>query len=499
MAGPRAGLDAFRGRLREERGMTVIEVMVAALLLVIGALAVLGVGDAATRNTYRAEQSQVVVNRLQAELEHVRQLPFREVALSSPPPTSADPDNPASRVSGTQFALNRDGTNPQPMAVKGGTNPDGGGVGCGAGFGQPECNVIPTESFQSGDVHGQIYRYVTYPGAPAGCPDCTAADLKRVVIAITIDDTASGGERVYQEVQSDIANPARTPTNNEQPPPCSGDCGEGGQIANFWLTDTACNQTTRQPIAGSHLTHNTRGACSNGLQTGNTRGAPDLMFNELPPPQGTNNDPLFGYGTDVSSQPGLTIRRPTEATTPNGCLLTAPLLSQLDFPLLNVEPSKQQRMHMWLTNQLTSDFRLLTTGSGTLKLWTKSVGAASYSGKICIWVFKRVTVLNLLGQQITVDIPAINLDPPLVNATHFTFQRNPWPTDWTPISVPMNFIWATDALSGLNILGQPRLGLAITVEKGSTTGPGVEFAYDHPDAESRLEVQNDQGFSILGL
>ena len=54
-------------------------------------------------------------------------------------------------------------------------------------------------------------------------------------------------------------------------------------------------------------------------------------------------------------------------------------------------------------------------------------------------------------------------------------------------------------VSGLNILGQPRLGLAITVEKGNTGGTGLEFAYDHPDAESRLEVQNDQGLSILGL
>jgi hypothetical protein len=384
------------------------------------------------------------------------------------------------------------------MAIKGATNPEGGSVGCGAGFGQPECGVDPgPEAFDSGDVHGQIYRYVTYPGAPANCADCTAADLKRVVVAVTLDDTGSGGERVYQEVQSDIGNPARTPTNNEQPPPCSGDCGEAGQIANFWITDTSCNQTTRQPITGAHLTHNTRGICSNGTQTGNTKGAPDLMFNELPPEQGTNNDPLFGYGTDVSTQPGLTIRKPTDPTTPNGCLLTAPVLSQLDFPLLNVEANKHQRMHMWLSNQLTSDFRLLTTGSGTLRMWTKSIGGASYSGKICIWVFKRVTVLNLLGQQITVDIPALNLTPPLLNATHFTFERAQWPTEWSPISVPMNFIWATDALSGLNIVGQPRLGLAITVEKSGTSGAGIEFGYDHPDVESRLEIQNDQGLSIL--
>ncbi len=60
----------------EDRGITVVEVVVAALVLVVLGLAVLGLGSAASRNTYRAEQSQVLSNRLQAELEHIRQLPY---------------------------------------------------------------------------------------------------------------------------------------------------------------------------------------------------------------------------------------------------------------------------------------------------------------------------------------------------------------------------------------------------------------------------------------
>ena len=54
----------------------------------------------------------------------------------------------------------------------------------------------------------------------------------------------------------------------------------------------------------------------------------------------------------------------------------------------------------------------------------------------------------------------------------------------------MHFIWATNALTGLNILGQPRLGIAIQVERAGTGAPGLEFMYDHPNFESRLEVQS---------
>lgn len=486
----------IRSRLREESGFTVVEVVVAALILTLGALGVLALGDAASRNTYRAEQSQVVVNRLQAELEHIRQLPFSEVALSAQPSSSSDPGNPASRVSGTTFALNEDGTNPRALAINGGTTPGGKAIADGA--------IDPgPESFSSGDVHGKIYRYVAFGGAPSDCNGCSADDLKRVVIAIELDSTSSGGERAYQEVQSEIANPDTAPADNELPP-TGGE--EEDDLATFWLTDTPCNQTSRQPLAGNHNLHNTRGICTQGMQTGNTRGAPDLMFNEQPPETDAGTGTLYDYATDVepaqnpATDIGTNLLKPSSAS-PTGCLLSAPLLSQLDFPALNTEAEKQKQVHFWLSNSLNNDFQLLTSADATLEMWTKSINGASYSGRICIWVFKRFAAEDAVGQPVTVDIPAINVDPPLTNVAHFEFQRNPWPQAWSEISVPMHFIWSADALnslSGLTLTAPPRLGLAITVERDGTSGTGLEFMYDHPDFESRLEVQNDQGFSLLG-
>jgi hypothetical protein len=469
----------------EDRGITVVEVVIAALILVMVGLAVLGLGSAASRNTFRAEQSQVLSNRLQAELEHIRQLPYSEVAMTSLPAHSNDSASPAFRVSGAEFATNRDGTDTMPLLYNGGTTPTGQGVSGGA------VDPGPTP-FTSGDVHGKIYRYVVAPPAIQNCgaTGCTQDDLRRVIIAVTIDSTAPGGTRSYQEIASDVADPEK---RSDESLPCQGCGGSGDEISTFWLTDTACNQTARQPLGGDHNTHNTRGSCADGPQTGGTRGAPDLMFNEPPPESDAGTGTLYDYATDVEPavNPGADIGLDiAEPSTQNGCLLSAPTLGQLDLPVLNTDTNKQTRYHVWLSNPLNDEFKLLEAADASLQLWTKTINGASYSGKICIWIFKRVTVLNVLGQQVTVDVPAINLDPPLLNVARFEFSRAQWPTEWTEIAVPMHFIWATDALTGLNLLGQPRLGIAIQVERQGTGAPGLEFMYDHPNFESRLEVQS---------
>lgn len=473
-------------RLSEERGITVVEVVVAALILTVSALALLGITDAASRNTYRAEQSQVVVNRLQGELEQIRQLPFSEVALESAPPTSTDPALPASRVSGTQFALNRSGTSPAPLAINGGTTPGGKTIAGGT--------IDPgPEDFTSGDVSGTIYRYVVYPGAPADCAGCATDDLKRVVVAVVLEETASGGERVYQEVQSEIGNPDALPPDNALPPSDDDD----SDSAMFFLTDTPCDQTTRQPLAGDHATHNTRGVCPDGVKLDATPGAPDLMVTDPPPTPDSGDEPFYDYATDVEPQNGapdvgLTLREPST----NTCLLDTPtegIDRTLDF--LTEESVKEQKMHMWLSSSLNSDFRLLNSATADLNLWTKTINGQPYAGKICVWVFKRVEVDIPDVGNVVVDIPAVNVQPPLVDVQHFEYQRTFWPQDWTEIKIPMQFIWATDAITSLGgtLISEPRLGVAFTVERGFTGGPGLEFMYDHRQRDSRLAIHNEQG------
>jgi hypothetical protein len=492
--------DRRRDRLGDDRGITVVEVVIAAMILMISGLALLGLTDTASRNTYRAEQSQVVANRLQSELERIRQLPFSEVALETPPPTSSDPDLPANRVSGTQFGVDRDGTALAPLAINGGTTPGGETISGGEIVSGPE-------EFRSGDVSGQIYRYVIYPGVPADCTGCNADDLKRVVVAVALDDTPAGGEHVYQEIQSDIANPDAVPPDNELPPPPN---GGDPHSATFFLTDTPCSQTERQPITGDHQTHNTRGmSCSGVASFGDNPGPPDLMVTDPAPVPDSGAEPFRDYATDVEPSQtqvpdvGLTLREGSA----NGCLLDTPTLGldrTLDF--LTGESAKHEKMHMWLSNELSNDFALLTEATADLNLWTRTVNGQPYSGKICVWVFKRVTVQIPLVGTVVVDVPAINIQPPLVDVEHFEYQQAFWPQEWGELRIPMRFIWATDALTSLGgtILNQ-RLGLAVTVERGLTAGgglsgsgaSGLEFMYDHRERDSRLVIHSQQDL-ILG-
>jgi prepilin-type N-terminal cleavage/methylation domain-containing protein len=498
---------ASHGWVGRQGGFTMVEVLIAMVILTVTALAIATLLNSANHNTFRTEQDQVVVNRLQNELERIRQLPFNQVALTAQPQTSSQAGDPGQRVSADRahFDLSQNGTNTRLLAYAGGVTPDGKPMGCG-GTGQPVCGVNPgPETFQSGDVSGKIYRYVTYPGVPANCPGCSADYFKRIVVIIKLDTTPAGGAHAYQEIQSDVSSPDATPSSNPVNPTQTTD----QQVATFWLTDTPCNSSARVAPTSDHATHNTRGTCSNGMQTGTTRGAPDLMLDAPPPGSGT--DPTYNYSMDVdrSDTPrlGLTMVRPStvancalQVTTGNG------LNQTMDLPLLETNP--QVEMHTWLSNPLTSTFTTLTSADATLELWTKSVGGAAYQGDLCVYVFKRITVQQTLPGNITntfvVDSPAvINLANP-----YLEIQKATWPQAWTKVSsgaFDVKMLSVDTVLNALTSSGIPgtltspqqRLGLALTVNHAGTSGDALDMMYDHPTFDSRFEFDTTKGTCIL--
>src|SRR3954452_24573973 len=88
-------------------GFTIIEVLIAALILVLGAIATFGVRASATVSTQRAKATQVALDRAQQELEALRSLNDEELALTSTPPPSSEEANPNYRVlsAKAEFAL----------------------------------------------------------------------------------------------------------------------------------------------------------------------------------------------------------------------------------------------------------------------------------------------------------------------------------------------------------------------------------------------------------
>jgi len=442
--------------------MTFTEVIMAALVLTIGSLAVLSLVGASVKNNYRAEQSQVVSDRLQDEMEKFKQLAdntnYDRIALTSAPAHSTDPNDPAYRVSGSSYAVNRNGTGLQPMVV------DGGGL-------------APVTSFASGDVHGTIHRFVVWEPSSV-CPAPQDPCLKRVIISIQLDATSVGARR-YQETQSLIADP-RASQRNTTPPP-------GGDVTpwTFWLTDTTCDQSDRQPLVGDHATHNTRGVCSAGLKdaddcvagTGCPPGAPDLMVTH-PPPVFTE-EPLINFATDVlspnpSQDKGLRTFKPGT----NGCpALDVPSAPETAIPSVTPARYRYQEIHRWLSPAIPTGSTVQLNGRGVLNLWTRTIGGVSYPAQICVWLFQRQ--LNVFG--VPQDTAALNLDAS--NAPYFQYSANPWPSDkWSEVTVPLHF-----SLSQL--IAGSKLGVAIQVERAGTTGGGLQFLYDEPSFESRLEVK----------
>jgi type II secretory pathway pseudopilin PulG len=433
---------------RDESGMTMVEILVGIILVAAAALATLQVFDASTRNAYRAEQSQVAVNIAQHELEEIRQLAYADVALTATPAYSADANDPRHRVSGSNFALGRDGSNQGEMAVRG-----VGGVTTGV------INPGPTP-FTSGDVSGQIYRFVVWRDDP----NCLLViclpgghDYKRVIVAVKLDDVAVTSERSYQEMQSDFIDPERTLL--------SGTGGGGGTLLTaqqFFLTDTPCNNTSRQPITGDHAHHDTLGHCGNSQK-------PDGLYTTAPPdpdPDDPANPALYDYATDI--EPGG-----TPSPTDKGLQLARPGSNGCNFN----GGGQQQYIHRWVTQPMPLAF--VASGQATLELYTRTINDVHIQGEVCIFLFVRTDpALPILPP---VDVALIDLEHP-PNA-YFSYSENPWPRlQWTRRRISMSFAPTT-------LIAGQRLGIGLAVRRDGTPQDAIQFLYDHPDYAARLEVR----------
>jgi type II secretory pathway pseudopilin PulG len=490
-------------------GFTVVEVMVAALVLALSALAVMGLVDATSRSNLRSQQSQVVSSRLQQEMEAIKQLPYSKVGLTSLPAHSIDAADPDYRVSGSQFNVSAGGAPANWNLVYNGGHSNETGAAVGGGTIDPG----PT-TFQNGNVKGKIYRYVVWK-PESNCTNCAheansdsylghqVTWFKHVIVVVTLDQTASGGTRTYQELHSDIGNPDAGQGSGS----CCGTSNDDKTPWTFWLTDTPCDNDTRQPIDSDHLTHDTLGACSKGMTTGRpgqdgaNAGAPDLMFTQ--PAPCVNNDctttqPLHDYATDIepgcgtvncaSDDKGLQELLPTNVLNGGSCatdlnaLTTGGLTS-----LLSLGADPQWYVHKWVSAETPSNWNnILLSGTGTLNLWTQTVGGASYSGRICVWLFTRHLI-----ESVPVDTVAVNATTTdacnasrtiSANLVYFPCTYSSWPSGaWTEIHIPLKF-------STLTLPAGDRLGLAIGVERQGTGGSGLQFMYDAPTYDSRLEV-----------
>jgi hypothetical protein len=453
-------------RIWGEDGLTIVEVLVAGIILVTGALGVLGVVDAGTRNVFRAEQSQAVANLLQGEMEKLRQVPYEELALTSLPSHASDPKDPNSRIASTGFFYTgRNGTGLKQLVYNG-------GVADGETIEGGTVDPGPT-NVQIGGSKGTVYRYVVWDTCPAAlCAD--GRHLKRAVVVVRLKDSASGGTHRYQEIQAQYVDPEVEPAVLPEQDPG----GSDNESWTLWLTDTPCDAAKREALTGDHATHNTRGDCADGLQTGSVPGAPDLMWPVAPEEEvDTERD----FSTDVEPQSGVDEGLQLLPGGDCGAVATAELAGGAAKEP-DPHPEAFRRVHRWLSPPVPmheGDQDLLLTGEGTLSLRTRTLAGAVYSGQICAWIFVRSE-----SEGSVTDTFAFNLGPP--PSLDFTYFAQSWPSStFTEITLPLGFGYADEG-GALPLPPGTRLGLALSVD--DDTPSALQIGYDIPSFDSRIQL-----------
>ena len=155
----------MRKRLASERGFTIIETLMAAVVTAIGVMAMMATLDGSRRIVDSAERNETATHEAQQELERIQSMPFDEVGTTSAPGTSSDEEDPRFWVrAGGTYRWKHDSSSQDEQLVTGGGS------------------TLPlTSDWSDGEnrLSGEIWRFVTQvPGEPK---------LKRVTVAATLD------------------------------------------------------------------------------------------------------------------------------------------------------------------------------------------------------------------------------------------------------------------------------------------------------------------------
>jgi prepilin-type N-terminal cleavage/methylation domain-containing protein len=456
----------MRSARDNEAGFTIVEILVALLIVSVAAMTTSTLLTSATRNAQRAKASQVALQFAEQELEALRSLEDKYLALTTAPPSSAEPLSPNYRVSGGTFALKRSPVgNYRNLVVNGGSLYGGGEITGGT------VSPGPTP-FTNGDVSGRVYRYIVWRNdekcSAAACPG--EQDYKQIVVAVRLNSVSNQpGARGYYEVQSTFVNP----TDNKESDPVPTGGGSVVTAQQFFLSDTPCSSsgvTVRQEISSSHPLHNTLGTCASGLQNGTTLGAPDALVLGSPPdpdPADPKNPAEYDYAneaylnTNPDTDQGLQVRKAEKST---GCNYTPPV----------GESNPQAQVHRWVTDPMTLPF--VMTGRVTLQFYTGALGTSEAPGKICVYLFKR-------HEEGSPPVGQDTLLKSIEGFDYWTLTETVWPREWTKKRLTMKF-----SGSPYTIPAGDRLGMALSLEAAKTTNNGLSFLYDHPDRLTRLEV-----------
>jgi prepilin-type N-terminal cleavage/methylation domain-containing protein len=457
----------------DQAGFTLVEMLVAMAVLLIGIVATFGVFASSKNASLAAQRNEVAVHQAQREMEKLRAYRYTELGLASMPASSSDPNNPNYRVQAANKFRSK--TNPvlDEDLVSGGLIAPG-----------PESFTVGETS---GAVTGKVYRYITW--RDENCTTCTGTqNTKRLFVAVTIDPIAGRpgiGPSKPVWLSSIVIDP------NDGPPGGGGGASSGPATSaqTFYLYDKTCsnddaNNGYTAPTASSATNDTAAPATSCENSVASQR--PDLLGPTAPsyanPPV-----PPFTFSNDVGgSYPAGLVFSHTGAST--SCASSYALDTPTGGADGNLSTPGKWQVHAWSTKKFAADFNL--SGTAFLSIWTTSVGSTAGAGRFCA---------TLIDRSAAGGAPADTV----MGATSRTY--NPWPTTKTepgrscgdadfPCGRQLTFQFN---LSGTSITANHRMVLVISVL--GTSDKDIVLLYDDPRYRSLLQVGTTTPCDSTGL
>lgn len=459
--------------LRSEAGLTLIEVMIATLILVVGILALLYDFDSSRKLTLVAERRTTAAHRAQQELERLQSLSYSQLAMTSAPTKSTNPVSPdyyvnynspvtcTSAGAGCFAYSSTEPTKEEPLVVS------------------SEGAISPSATaWSAGDLSGYLYEFVTWhedKTCGAVCEKEGGKNYKRLTVVLVVTTPKLGHEMAPIKVSMMIADPKAGGATGKNPlesptTTCGGkSCTYGlskGTSQTYFLHDTPVEKADGEKAVAptaSHTTHATVAATDTSCTATTTSTScpvPDLMTTDTEMPSATT---LYDYSTDLNSN-GFTST--TEKFAGRALLADVACSAGRTWAESSTENSKGE---FWVTKPLTKSEKLL--GVGALSLYTQTLSGAAGEVTACVRIYDVPESLENL----------VKTPPTLVGYASYTLSA--WPTSLTELSFMFEYLPTGTSYA---ISEKHRIGLRISTSTGN-----IGVSYDSTLATSLLQLNTE--------
>ena len=374
--------------MRGRAGFTLVEVLVAAGILIVGLLATLTTLDSSRTLTLVSERQTSAAHRAQLELERVKSLPYGKIGLtgasslwsttpgdftyvapSTCPPSGNAPTYQPDHSPGGSTATEPLVMNGCTYTLAGATQTFSGGA------------VAPATAWSDGHFSGETYDFITWTSDPTCAATATpgqfcstTSDYKRITIVVTVAGATQPSKPAI--VSGFVANPNAVPfgtSPNQQNPvhltTCTNAQGQVISCSNtpvgtphqYFLTDTPYQNTYSPPSCDGNVLHKTLGLL------GLLAPSPDLLISSLP---------------TGSCSPGP----PCSATDLLGGCSGTPLVPSGNSAC-GSPPSDNTKSHTWVTPAIPAGSQVNLTGKGTMTAYVESASGVSVSATVCVALY----------------------------------------------------------------------------------------------------------------